>query len=177
MSILIDGHNLIPKIPGLRLDDPQDEPKLILVLQEYCRQGGKTLEVYFDQAPPGQAGTRKFGMVTAHFIRQGRTADQAIQERLVRLGRQAANFTVVSSDRQIQAAAHSARAKVLSAEEFSAEIFAASKRATPLEAEKPPGELSESEVEAWLEIFQPKPKSPQGHGRKPPKGADPNGQD
>lgn len=177
MSILIDGHNLIPKIPGLRLEDPQDEPKLILVLQEYCRQRGKALEVYFDQAPPGQAGTRKFGMVTAHFVRRGRTADQAIQERLVRLGRQAANYTVVSSDRQVQAAAHSARAKVLSAEEFSAEIFAASERATPPEAEKPPGELSESEVEAWLEVFQPKRKRPKDHSPKPPKGADPSGQD
>ena len=27
--LVIDGHNLIPKIPGLRLDDPDDEMKLI----------------------------------------------------------------------------------------------------------------------------------------------------
>jgi predicted RNA-binding protein with PIN domain len=172
MSILIDGHNLIPKIAGLSLDDPQDEVKLILALQEYCRLRGKQLEVYFDKAPAGQAGTRKYGMVTAHFVRQGRTADQAIQARLVRLGKQAANYCVVSSDRQVQAAARSARAKVLSAEEFAAEMATANEHGNLPLGEKPPSELSESEVEAWLEVFKPKTARPKNR-----RGSEPNRQD
>ena len=76
--ILIDGHNLIPKIRGLSLSDENDEEKLIQILQDYCRIKRKTVEVYFDGAPMDHAGTRNFGNVKAHFIRKGTTADDMI---------------------------------------------------------------------------------------------------
>src|SRR5512137_1181649 len=98
MPYLVDGHNLIPKIPGLNLQALDDEEQLIQLLQEYCRRERKQVEVFFDNAPPGGVRARTFGLVTARFVRQGSTADQAIRERLVRLGRLARNWTVVSSD-------------------------------------------------------------------------------
>src|SRR5919106_2128085 len=117
MPYLIDGHNLIPKL-GLRLDSIDDEMELITVLQEFCRLERKQVEVFFDGAPTSQAGTRKRGTVTAHFVRLGATADNAIRIRLKKLGKDAKNWTVVSSDRQVQAEAHAAQADVLSSETF-----------------------------------------------------------
>src|SRR4030095_6718911 len=81
MPYLIDGHNLIPKL-GLRLDSPDDEMELIAILQEFSRLERRQVEVFFDGAPAGQARTRKLGSVTAHFVRLGTTADDAIRNRL-----------------------------------------------------------------------------------------------
>jgi predicted RNA-binding protein with PIN domain len=114
MPYLIDGHNLIPKIPGLTLEDVDDEDQLLHLLTRFCQRQGKQVEVFFDKAPPGEARTRKFGMVLARFVRQGTTADEAIRVRLARLGRSAHNWTVVSSDQQIQAEARAARAHYIS---------------------------------------------------------------
>jgi uncharacterized protein len=116
MPYLIDGHNLIPKVAGLSLKAMDDEIQLIELLQEFCRIRGKQVEVYFDNSPPGQPQSRLFGPVTARFIREGRTADDAIAARLKRLGRSARNWTVVSSDRAVQAGAREAQAQVLSSE-------------------------------------------------------------
>ena len=153
MPYLIDGHNLIPKIPGGNLAAVDDENQLIELLQEFCRRRRKKVEVYFDNAPPGQLRVRKYGVVTAHFVRAGRSADDAIQARLQRLGRDARNWTVVSSDHAVQASAKAARAHVLASETFAKELIGALED-LPLESgerEKPT--LTSDEVEDWLEIF------------------------
>ena len=85
MAYIIDGHNLIPKIRGLRLDLPDDEEALIKMLQDFCRLQRKNVEVYFDRAAAGYAGKRGYGRVTAHFVREGSTADAVIISRLRRL--------------------------------------------------------------------------------------------
>jgi hypothetical protein len=77
MPYLIDGHNLIPKT-GLRLDAVDDEMELIMMLQEFLRRSRREAEVYFDGAPPGEALTKRFGRVTAHFVPLGTTAESAI---------------------------------------------------------------------------------------------------
>ena len=46
--IIVDGHNLIPKIKGLSLKMLDDESELIQILQEYARLTRKKIEVYFD---------------------------------------------------------------------------------------------------------------------------------
>src|SRR5512136_487989 len=117
MPYLIDGHNLIPKIPGLNLQSLDDEEQLIKLLQEYCRRQRKQVEVFFDQASPGGVRARNFGLVTARFVRQGTTADQAIHERLTRLGKLARNWTVVSSDLTVQSWAKAAQARAMASED------------------------------------------------------------
>ena len=147
MTYLIDGHNLVPKL-GLRLDSIDDELELIDILKEFCRIERKHVEVYFDRAP--QARTRKLGPVTAHFVRLGMTADDAIRDRLKKLGKSAKNWTVVSSDRQVQTEARAVHAAVLSADSFAAIL----KRARS-DAPKSNGEqktLSE-EIDYWLKRF------------------------
>jgi uncharacterized protein len=153
MSYLIDGHNLIPKIKGMSLRAIDDEEELIARLQGFCRTEKRSVEVFFDNAPPGRGGTRRFGRVTAHFIREGRTADQAITTRLRRLKKGAANWTVVSSDRQVQAEARAVQAKTMLSEEFARLMELSGARAEAEKSEKDKI-LSEDEVEEWLRIFR-----------------------
>jgi predicted RNA-binding protein with PIN domain len=153
MPYLIDGHNLIPKL-GLRLASMDDEQQLIERLQEFCRLRRVQLEVYFDGAPPGQPSTRPAGSVTAFFVRQGYTADAAIENRLARLGKAARNWTVVSSDGRVQRAARAVHAGALSSEEFTREMSRA--QAIHTNTIKHEAALPPNEVEEWLDIFNHK---------------------
>ena len=58
MPYLIDGHNLIPRIPGLSLKDLDDETALIQILQRFAARQGSRVDVFFDRAPPGQADSK-----------------------------------------------------------------------------------------------------------------------
>ena len=130
--IIIDGHNLIPKIEGLSLEEIDDEERLIALLQRYARthRGGKAggspkqIEVFFDKAPPGSAGVRKYGSVAAHFVQIGMTADEAIRQYVKGLGKSARNVTVVSSDREVQANARALQAAVIPSEDFARQLAA-----------------------------------------------------
>jgi predicted RNA-binding protein with PIN domain len=155
MPYLIDGHNLIPKL-GLHLDSFDDEMELLAKLQEFCRLRRAQVEVYFDGAPPGQVSTRKSGVVTAHFVRQGSSADAAIEARLIQLKKAAKNWRVVSSDERIQRAAGAAHAGVMSAEEFALEMVKAQKTKTT--KSKVESVLSPNEVNEWLELFEKREK-------------------
>ena len=151
MPYLIDGHNLIPKL-GLRLDSFDDEENLIARLQEFCRIRRASVEVYFDGAPAGQAGTRRTGAVTAHFVRQGFTADSAIEVRLTAMGKSAKNLTVVSSDQRVQRAAQSVHAGIITSEEFAKQVIAA--QSERMIMSKGEAILNPDEVQEWLNIFK-----------------------
>ena len=156
MPFLIDGHNLIPKV-GLRLDSIDDELELVGILQEYSRKSRKGIEVYFDGAPAGGTGSRRFGRVTAYFVSERSTADAAIEQRLRALKGEARNWTVVSSDRMVLSAARSARAATVTSEEFAAETQRGSgaRQARPAgEVSRSGGGLSEVELNHWLDIFK-----------------------
>lgn len=153
MPYLVDGHNLIPKIAGLSLAEIDDEQRLIEMLQEFCRVQRRELEVFFDNAPPGGMPVRSFGLVTAHFVRRGITADQAIARRLNRLKRAARNWTVVSSDHAVQREARTHGARWLSAEEFSRILIRALDESAKDPGSRPDPGLPPEEVDRWLDIF------------------------
>lgn len=153
MPYIIDGHNLIPKVPGLSLEAVDDEMKLVELLQEFCRLERKQAEVFFDNAPPGGVRARKFGLVTARFVRQGSSADEAIRNRLNRLGGQARNWTIVSSDRAVQSAARAVGGRAISSEEF-AGLMAADLDDKAVDAgEDPDAALAPDEIDDWLLLF------------------------
>ena len=152
MPFIIDGHNLIPKIPGLNLSEMDDEIRLVEMLQEYCRLTRKQAEVFFDNAPPGQPRARNFGSVIARFVRSGQTADQAIRDKLQRLGGEARNWTVVSSDHQVQASARAARAAVVPSEIFSRQMREILDNSPKISEATDKG-LSTDEVDDWMKIF------------------------
>lgn len=154
MPYLIDGHNLIPKL-GLRLTDFDDELALLEQLNEFCRISRRgQVEVYFDNAPQGYPETRRSGLVTAHFVRKPLIADEAIRLRLIKLGRAAKNWSVVSSDHRVQSEARTAGAKVISSDEFARTVVETLREGPP-----PSGRdksMSERELEEWLRLFDKK---------------------
>ena len=153
MPYLIDGHNLIPKV-GLRLDSLDDEMELVSILQEFARLKRQQVEVYFDGAPIGQAGTQNLGTVRAHFVRLGQSADSAIRARLIKMDRNAKNYIVVSSDREVQSAARVVHAQFISSEDFVKLIKDAVNSAPRASTEDK--KLSSAEVDEWLKLFRDK---------------------
>jgi uncharacterized protein len=154
MPYLIDGHNLVPRMPGLSLKLVDDEMRLVEWLQVFCQKRQKDVEVFFDQAPPGFQSSRKFGRVTAHFVRQGSTADAAIKSRLRSLGKSARNYTVVSSDLEVQDAARSSHAAVISSEDFARDLVRMSSEAPAVRQLDAP--LSSEELAYWEGVFKGK---------------------
>ena len=150
MRYLIDGHNLIPKL-GLRLDSLDDEVELVRLLQEYGRISRNQVEVYFDNAPQGQPAARKYGTVMAHFVQKPQIADEAIRVRLKKMGSEARNWTVVSSDHRVQVEAKALRAKSISSDDFAREVQKVL-QAGGVSA-KGDRKLSENEVDEWLALF------------------------
>jgi len=151
MKYIVDGHNLIPKL-GWSLQALDDEMRLVNLLLEFCRIKRAQVEVFFDRAPAGQSGRRSFGAVSAHFVRQGSTADVAIMSRVIQLGKTAANWTVVSSDQRVQTAARAERARVIRSEEFAGQVRQALE-SSPGAGGSGAGSLSAGEVEEWLHLF------------------------
>jgi len=153
MPYIIDGHNLIPEIPGLDLQDIDDEMQLIEMLQEFCRLKRKQVEIYFDNAPPGQLRVQKFGHVTAFFTRSGQSADQAIGQKLHLLGKKARNWTVISSDREVQSSARTARATVITAQNFAIQLMQAISNSGTSDTSPEEPVMSPQELEEWLKLF------------------------
>lgn len=151
MFWIIDGHNLIPFIPGISLSDLDDESKLIQWLLDHTHNQQDIVDVYFDKAPIGFPASKKFGRVTAHFVRTGKTADQAIIDRLRHLGKSARNVSVVSSDHQVQLNVRAQLARVVSSPEFVQKMTAA-KQLEP-DSEKTDFNISEDEVDKWMNLF------------------------
>jgi predicted RNA-binding protein with PIN domain len=150
MAYLIDGHNLIPHVRGLSLSDLDDEAALIELLKQFGQQRQKNIEVYFDGAPPGFARQRRFGRVTAHFVPRASSADAAIEQRLVALGRGAKNYVVVTSDHRVERSAREAHAQVISSQAFADELHALS--SSPPSAADSAGGMGS--IDEWLEIFK-----------------------
>jgi len=152
MTLIIDGHNLIPHIPGVSLSDPNDEDKLIQILQDFCRVKRKSVEVFFDGAPFGVAGKKQFGRVIAHYVRGGITADEAIMAHLKHLGKRARNVSVVSSDRQVQQAARAVHARVISSATFASDWQKIINDTPELDPRNQP--ITDEEIENWERLFR-----------------------
>jgi predicted RNA-binding protein with PIN domain len=150
MPFLIDGHNLIPNIPGMSLENPNDEQQLIDLLQSYCRVRRQRVEVFFDRAPDGQARSRQVGFVKVYYVSSRSSADEAIRRRLARIGREAPNWKVVTSDRQVQAEARAYGAEVIPSKSFADLLL---DQNIDGNRQKSDQELSQAELDEWLRLF------------------------
>ena len=152
--LIIDGHNLVPKIPGMSLENLDDEHQLITLLSDYCARSNKSAEVYFDKAAPGRSGRSRIGRLQVVFVSELSSADNAIIQRLINAGKSAKNLTVVTSDHRIQAEARSKGAAVMRSDDFAKELVnlparkPGNSRKTTIEKQ-----LSAPEVDKWLKIF------------------------
>ena len=150
MPYLIDGHNLIAALPDIDLEDPHDEAKLILKLRAWAgRERRKVIVVFDGGIPGGYSRALSSGDVNVIFAARHYTnADRIIKERLRRLP-DAPNWTVVSSDREVLDEAQRANARLMTSQDFAAQLD----RQPIVQAEKPETP-SADEVAAWLEVFQ-----------------------
>jgi len=148
MPYLIDGHNLIPHMRGLSLEQMDDEQALIARLETFFQRERKQAVVYFDRAQPGSADYRS-AFLHAHFVRPPAIADTAILQHLRKLGGEARNWTGVSSDGNVRNGAKKAGARAVSSAAF-AKLLENSPAARPAA----PGQPEESDdIAGWLEIF------------------------
>jgi hypothetical protein len=151
MPYLVDGHNLIPFIPGLRLSDPEDEAELIALLRAFCLRERTRLTVYFDRGLLGAGSLPGGAGVTVRFIRPPRTADDAIAAHLERRGGEARNWTVVSSDREVQRSARSAGARRVGSAAFARRLLPGPVQMDP---EKPEAAGDTEDVRYWERRFR-----------------------
>ncbi|MGD8966947.1 MAG: NYN domain-containing protein [Anaerolineae bacterium] len=151
MPVLIDGHNLIGRLPDISLTDPGDEAQLVSRLQGYAGRTGRRVTVVFDRGMPGgRSQALSGGRVEVVFAPTGRNADRLLIER-IRHARNPQGLTVVTSDREVIATAQDRGARVVRAEAFVSELEAPT---APRAAGKEDLHLSPDEVEAWLELFE-----------------------
>jgi len=153
MAYLVDGHNLISKMPGISLEDFDDERQLVERLSIFCNRRRSRIEVFFDNAPAGGARVVQQGLVTMRFVRAGMSADQAIRNRLQSLGGEARNWTVVSSDRQVRAIAQAAGARHITSNEFAKMVQDALYDRSKEDQFDFKGEMSDEEMKRWLQLF------------------------
>ncbi len=155
MPFLIDGHNLIGAMPDLRLEDPDDELRLVERLQRLAMRTGRRITVIFDRGAPGGTSSLSRGGVTVRFAPSGTTADELLI-RQIQTERNPRGLIVVSSDRRVQETARRRGAVVWSTAEFLAYMQRAlggQQLPSSVEEEKPEG-VNESELEDWLALFR-----------------------
>jgi hypothetical protein len=158
MIMIIDGHNLIPKIPGLSLLQMDDENQLLTILQDYSRLRRKKLEVFFDRAPVGQSGTLMVGTIRVIHVSEKTTADEEIIHRIRRAGIKAKELIVISSDHHIQNQVKALGAQVMTSELFVQELYAGlAGSGSRKSGNKPDRKLSEDEILEWADLFNSAP--------------------
>lgn len=150
MPVLIDGHNLIGRLPDISLADRDDEVRLVSRLQAYAGRTGKRVTVVFDRGlPGGRSQALSGGRVEVVFAPTGRNADRVLMER-IRGSRNPRGLVVVTSDREVAAVGERRGARVVGSDAFAGEL------------EGPPAapggvkgdvHLSAEEVAAWMELF------------------------
>ena len=129
MWVIIDGYNLIRRLPDLRQYERESleagRAALVQMLAAYRRARGQhRITVVFDGGsnPAGHAGAGRVAGIDVRFSPPGQTADAVIR-RLAQEGR--AGALVVSSDREVARAAAASGAAAASCEEFAARLEAA----------------------------------------------------
>jgi predicted RNA-binding protein with PIN domain len=157
VPLLVDGHNLIGQMPGLNLADEDDEAQLVMLLRRYTTaKRGRQAIVVFDRGIYGHPQRLNGYGVTCHFARSPGDADAQIIKRLSTLQRPR-DWTVVTSDRQVARAAQERGVRVISSQAFARQLLGPPSPAAPPQHDKPDIQLSDAEVEEWLQVFGEQP--------------------
>jgi hypothetical protein len=172
MHYLIDGHNLIARVPGLSLSDPDDEAKLVQLLRRWAAADARRkVTVIFDKGlPAGEARHLSGGSVRAVFAPDNRSADALLLRRIEGI-EDPAQYTVVSSDGAILRAAQRRRVPTQRSEQFATAMvnertFPGAGRPAADPRDNPT--LSPGELDEWLTLFGPEPETkPTRPARKP----------
>lgn len=159
MVHLVDGNNLL--FAARQVLDPDRPPgrwSLSQLLDDWAVRFRHDVHIVFDGPPPApdQLAQLSFSRVEVSFSGAGRTADDAIAERITE-DSAARDRTVVSSDHEVQRAARQRRADVVRSDVFIQRV--ASDLARPRTGRKAPepnakrGGLKPEETDWWLSEF------------------------
>ncbi|MCY4538760.1 MAG: NYN domain-containing protein [Chloroflexi bacterium] len=154
MPYLIDGHNLIARLPDIDLADPNDEAKLVNKLKGLVakKRGRMQCTVIFDCGLPGGYSAMSTKSVQVIFAAMQVSDADSLLKLHIRRARDPKNWTVVSSDQAVLDCARAHKMKWLTSAEF------VDKMAGESPAEDAPGEevdiqITEEEVEKWMDLF------------------------
>ena len=147
MPYLIDGHNLIPHMRGLSLQQIDDEQALIERLQGYFQHLRRKAVIYFDRAQPGNHVQTHGAFLNVHYVPLPSDADSAILHHLKKLGAEARNWFVVSSDLAVQRGARQAGARVISSSAFASRVEKGNTGRAPAQLD------TSQDVSYWLDVF------------------------
>jgi predicted RNA-binding protein with PIN domain len=155
MPIIIDGHNLLWAVQEVsRTHETITELQLCHIVSRYLRSTGDKGEIVFDGAgPPDKGRFDNISALEVLFSGPSADADRIIEDK-VRASTAPKNLTIVSSDRQVRAAAHARKAATVKSEVFWQNLTKELTRARP--QQEPPAKrwgLSDVETEQWLEFF------------------------
>ncbi len=173
MHYLIDGHNLIGKLPDISLEDPYDEAKLVLQLRSWQAAGrNRQITVIFDGGLPGGEWRHlSTGRLKAIFASENRTADALLRKR-VNEANDSGAYTLVSSDQEVLSAAKRRRMPYMTAEGFAGLLTEFRQSREKKQDKEKAGAVGKSELEQkltneevaeWLQLFESAaPKEPAG---------------
>lgn len=148
MTFLIDGHNLIGKMPGISLAELDDEIILMDLLEDYFKKIRKKAVIFFDHGNPLSSRKIPKAFVQARFVPRPADADSAIIQFLRSAGGAVRNHTVVSSDNAVARAAGKMGVKVMSCQEF---LLNWTDKSKPHQEDQKP---SNPDVEFWIKKFR-----------------------
>ena len=158
MQYLIDGHNLIGKMPDISLSDPDDEIQLILRLRSWTAVSAKRkVTVYFDGGIPGGRDVNlSSSQVAVIFANTGKTADSYLIGHIQRV-KNPSEYLLISSDQEIIKAATKCKMKHMRSEKFVEYMDEQWQDylPAPTVTEDDDRQLSDAEVNEWLNIFGP----------------------
>ncbi|MCY3780056.1 MAG: NYN domain-containing protein [Chloroflexi bacterium] len=152
MPYLIDGHNLIAALPDIDLADENDEAKLLIKLKGFSARKKTRLTVIFDGGLPGGASALSSHSVKVVFAAAERSSADALIKGRIDNTRDARNWTLVSSDRELRDHARWKGMRNMSAAEF-AELLRTNDRSQPVGAEPEKPSPSEDDTALWLKHF------------------------
>lgn len=152
MPYLIDGHNLIARLPDIELDDPDDEAKLVIKLRGFVAKHKKKCTVVFDGGIPGGYSTMSNKSVSVIFASAIRSnADKVIKERIKKIP-DPRNWTIVSSDNEVLNFAKSHKMQAQTSVQFM-QTLNSRPRVQDNRGEALHIHVTKDEVDEWLDLF------------------------
>jgi predicted RNA-binding protein with PIN domain len=156
MPYIIDGDNVIGSSPDISLEDPKARPKLIYITRKFQENKKNNVTIVFDGMP--ESGVQREDISEKFCVRYppaGSSADDEIK-RILSGFSHFKDVIVVTSDRELRTYAKKKGAKIINSVEFYFQL----KRISRIHGKKEETEkridaqLSDTEVEQWMKIFE-----------------------
>jgi predicted RNA-binding protein with PIN domain len=156
MPYIIDGDNVIGSSPDISLEDHKARPKLIYIIRKFQENKKNNVTIVFDGMPENGLQREDIGeKFCVRYPQTGSSADDEIK-RILSGFNYFKDVIVVTSDRELRTFAKKKGARIINSIEFYFEL----KRISRIHGKKEEtkkridAQLSNSEVEQWMKIFE-----------------------